>query len=64
MPPDSKTENHTDRLAVTRKRRNMFVFLSEKRDIDLDLYLLVGEVRVKVAAKTKPEDYSFRGSSK
>ena len=59
---DSKTENQTDHIAITRKWRNVLLDVRVKRgaDIDSDHHLLVGEFRMKLAVKKRSGDRAQR----
>ena len=58
ISPDLKTENQIDHIATTNKWRRVLLDVRVKRgaDINSDHHLLVGEFRMKLAAKKKTDN--------
>ena len=58
ISPDLKTENQIDHITITKKLRRVLLDVRVKRgaDINSDHHLLVGEFRMKLAAKKKTDN--------
>ena len=58
ISPDLKTENQIDHITITKKWRRVLLDVRVKRgaDINSDHHLLVGEFRMKLAAKKKMDN--------
>ena len=58
ISPDLRTENQIDHLSITKKWRRVLLDVRVKRgaDINSDHHLLVGEFRMKLAAKKKTDN--------
>lgn len=62
ISPDLSTENQIDHITIARKWRKLLLDVRVKRgaDIDSDHHLLIGEFRLKLAAKARIESRAQR----
>ncbi|KAI0224962.1 hypothetical protein LSAT2_024073 [Lamellibrachia satsuma] len=66
ISPDLKTENQIDHITITKKWRRVLLDVRVKRgaDINSDHHLLVGEFRMKLAAKKKTDNKEYQERNK